>query len=44
MEKSKVEVHNKIHTEELFLWWLLAAFACVVAEWLIDKVLLKRLP
>ena len=44
MEKSKVEVHNKIHTEELFLWWLLAAIACVVAEWLIDKVLLKRLP
>lgn len=44
MEKSKVEVHHKIHTEELFLWWLLAAFTCVVAEWLIDKVLLKRLP
>ena len=44
MEKSKVEVHNKILFEELFLWWLIAAFASLVAEWLIDKVLLKRLP
>jgi Ca-activated chloride channel family protein len=44
LEKSKIEVHNQVTIDELFLLWLLGAFALLLLEWLIDNVLLKRLP
>lgn len=44
LEKSKVELHNKILVEELYLLWLLAAVGLLLLEWLIERVLLKRLP
>lgn len=44
MEKSAVEIFNQIKIEELFLKWILAALGLLLAEWIIEKVLLKRLP
>lgn len=44
LEKSKIEVHNQITIDELYLIWVLVAFALLALEWLIDNVLLKRLP
>ncbi|MBO5217050.1 MAG: VWA domain-containing protein [Alistipes sp.] len=44
LEKSKIEVQNQITIDELYLIWVLVAFALLALEWLIDNVLLKRLP
>lgn len=44
LEKSKIEVQNQITIDELYLIWVLVVFALLALEWLIDNVLLKRLP
>ncbi len=44
LEKSKVEVFQHITYHELFLAWLLAAIALLVAEFLLSNLVLKRIP
>ena len=44
LEKSKVEVFQHITYHELFLAWLLAAIALLVAEFLLANLVLKRIP
>ncbi len=44
LEKSKVEVFQHITYHELFLVWLLAAIALLVAEFLLSNLVLKRIP
>jgi len=44
LEKSRVEVTESTVYHELFVRWVLAAIALLLAEFLIDKLLLKRIP
>lgn len=44
LEKSKVEVFQHITYHELFLAWLLAAIALLMAEFLLSNLVLKRIP
>lgn len=44
LEKSKVEVFQHITYHELFLSWLLAAIALLMAEFLLSNLVLKRIP
>ena len=44
LEKSEVQVTNHTTYEELFLGWLIAAMLLLAAEFLIERVLLNRLP
>ena len=44
LEKSEVQVTEYTLYEELFLGWLLAAFALLVAEFLVRYVVLNRIP
>jgi len=44
LEKSKVEVFQHITYHELFLTWLLAAIALLMAEFLLSNLVLKRIP
>lgn len=44
LEKSRVEVTDTTVYHELFAAWVLAAFALLAAEFLTEKLLLKRIP
>lgn len=44
LEKSKVEVTERVRYHELFVRWLLGAIALLVAEFLVRTLLLKRIP
>ena len=44
LEKSEVQVTEYTLYEELFLGWLLVAFALLVAEFLVRYVVLNRIP
>ena len=44
LEKSRVEVTERITYHELFLGWVLAALALLTAELLLSNLVLKRLP
>lgn len=44
MEQSKVEVSEHVTYHELFLEWLLAALALLIAEFLLSTLILKRIP
>lgn len=44
LEKSKVEVSERIAYHELFLVWLLWALALLAAEFLLRTLVLKRIP
>jgi Ca-activated chloride channel family protein len=44
LEKSKVEISERVIYHELFLSWVLAALALLVAEFLLSTLLLKRIP
>jgi len=44
LEKSKVEISERIIYHELFLRWVLGALALLVAEFLLATLLLKRIP
>lgn len=44
MERSKVEVSERVTYHELFLHWVLGALALLVAEFLLATLLLKRIP
>ena len=44
LEKSKVEVTERISYHEEFVPWLLAAFAALLAELLLANLVLKRIP
>ena len=44
LEKSKVEVTERITYHELFLAWVLAALALLTAELLLPSLVLKRIP
>lgn len=44
LEKSKVEVTERVCYHELFVRWLLGAIALLVAEFLVRTLLLKRIP
>ncbi|WP_418991064.1 vWA domain-containing protein [Alistipes sp.] len=44
LEKSKVEVSERVAYHELFLVWLLWALALLAAEFLIRTLVLKRIP
>lgn len=44
LEKSKVEVTERITYHEQFLAWLLAALLLLIAEFLLSKLVLKRIP
>ncbi len=44
LEKSKVEITEHTTYHELFLGWLLAAIALLVAEFLLATLFLKRIP
>ena len=44
LEKSEVQVTNYTTYEELFLGWLIAALLLLAAEFIIERVLLNRLP
>ncbi|WP_300797728.1 VWA domain-containing protein [uncultured Alistipes sp.] len=44
LEKSKVEVTERITYHELFLAWVLAALALLTAELLLSSLVLKRIP
>ena len=44
LEKSKVEVTERITYHELFLGWVLAALALLTAELLLSNLVLKRIP
>ena len=44
MEKSKVEINDYISYEELYLGWLIWGLILLIAELLISRVVLNRLP
>ena len=44
LEKTKVEVSERVIYHELFLQWVLGALALLVAEFLLATLLLKRIP
>ena len=44
MEKSKVEINDYISYEELYLGWLVWGLILLIAELLISRVMLNRLP
>jgi Ca-activated chloride channel family protein len=44
MEKSKVQVTDYISYEELFMGWLIWGLALLVAELLLSRIVLNRLP
>lgn len=44
LEKSKVEVSERIAYHELFLAWALAGFALLLLEFLLSRLVLKRIP
>ena len=44
MEKSKIEVTDYISYEELFINWLLWGIALLIAELIVSRVVLRRLP
>lgn len=44
MEKSKVEIFERVSYHELFLVWLLAACGLLAAEFLLARLVLKRIP
>lgn len=44
MEKSKVEINDYISYEELYLGWLVWGLILLIAELLISRVVLNRLP
>ena len=44
MEKSKVEINDYISYEELYLGWLIWGLILLIAEVLISRVVLNRLP
>ena len=44
LEKSRVEVTERITYHELFLGWVLAALALLTAELLLSNLVLKRIP
>jgi Ca-activated chloride channel family protein len=44
LEKSEVQITHHTTYEELFLGWLIAALLLLAAEFIIDRVLLNRLP
>lgn len=44
LEKSKVEISERVIYHELFLRWVLVALALLVAEFLLSTLLLKRIP
>ena len=44
LEKSKVEIFEHITYHELYLTWLLAALALLLAEFLLTHLVLKRIP
>ncbi len=44
LERSKIEVEGGIERHELFALWALIALACLVLEFLVDRILIRRLP
>ena len=44
MEKSEVQVTNYTSYEELYLWWVVLALLLLAAEFLIERVVLNRIP
>ena len=44
LEPSKVQVTNYQTYEELFLMWVVLGLLCLGLEFLVDKVVLNRLP
>ena len=44
LEKSKVEVFNEVTYDELFVAWLLAALVLLGAEFVVARLILKRIP
>jgi Ca-activated chloride channel family protein len=44
LEKSKVQVTDYQTYEELFLMWVILGIALLCAEFIVDKVVLNRLP
>ena len=44
LEKSKIELFEHITYHELYLDWLLAALALLLAEFLLTQLVLKRIP
>ncbi|MCH5335745.1 MAG: VWA domain-containing protein [Alistipes sp.] len=44
LEKSRVEVFETTLRHEKFTGWVLAAFALLILEFLVEKLLLKRIP
>ena len=44
LEKSKVQVTDYQTYEELFLMWVILGIALLSAEFIVDKVVLNRLP
>ncbi len=44
LEKSKVEISERITYEELFLRWVFAAIALLIVEFLLANFILKRIP
>ena len=44
MEKSKVQVTDYISYEELFMGWLIWGLALLIAELLLSRIVLNRLP
>lgn len=44
LEKSKIEVFEHVTYNELFLQWLVAAMGLLLLEFLLSKLVLKRIP
>ena len=44
MEKSEVQVTNYTSYEELYLWWVVLALLLLVAEFIIERMVLNRIP
>ena len=44
LEKSKVEISERVIYHELFLGWVLGALALLVVEFLLSTLILKRIP
>ena len=44
LEKSEVQVTNYTSYEELYMLWLVAALLLLAGEFIIERVVLNRLP
>lgn len=44
MEKSEVQVTNYTSYEELYVWWVVLALLLLAAEFVVERVVLNRIP